>query len=311
MRDALAALPDLKLLENEPLAKYTAARLGGPADLLVLARSTDALAGAANWAITNRIHWVILGGGANVLVSDEGFRGLVIINQTKAVTIDETTGRVSAESGVNLTTLARRCMLHGLKGFEWAVSVPGTVGGAVVNNAGAHGGDMAHNLREAEILDLAISSSPQIWPCERFEYAYRHSVLKGHPARFLVLSAGLQLETGHSPSELNAIADEFVAYRKRTQPPGASLGSIFKNPPGDYAGRLIELAGLKGHQIGGVQVSPVHANFFVHSGHGTAADYSGLITFVQETVLAKTGVALELEIERIGEGFSESDKSSI
>jgi UDP-N-acetylmuramate dehydrogenase len=300
---ALESIPDLSLSLNEPLARHTAARLGGPADALALVRSTGGLCRAVTWARGNGIPWIVLGGGANVLISDEGFRGLVIVNQSKRSQIDATTGRVEADSGVTLTTLARRCMKYGLKGLEWAVSVPGSVGGAVVNNAGAHGGGMAGSLVQAAVIDLEVSELPQTWPVEKFAYSYRYSVLKGRRNRYLVLSATLQLDPGHDPDELAALADGFVAHRKQTQPPGASLGSIFKNPPGDYAGRLIEAAGLKGYRLGSVQVSPVHANFILNLGQGTAADYSALIDLVRRTVFDKLGVMLELEIERIGVGF--------
>lgn len=303
MFDALKNISDLTFSLNEPIARYTAARLGGPADALAIAHSSDALIQAITWAQIEKIAWVILGGGANVLVSDEGFRGLVIINHTKNFQIDPITGKVEADSGVTLTPLARRCMAQGLKGFEWAVSVPGTVGGAVVNNAGAHGGDMAGNLVQATIINFKAHLLPEDWPVEKLAYAYRHSALKGHHRRYLVLGATLQLEPGHDPAELGKIADGFVAYRKKTQPPGASLGSIFKNPPGDYAGRLIEASGLKGYQIGGVQVSPIHANFMVNLGNGTASDYNALIQHTRRVVYEKTGVQLELEIERVGAGF--------
>lgn len=302
----LKAIPNLMLSEHEPIARYTAARLGGPADALAVVHSTEALVQAAQWAQHANIAWVVLGGGANVLVSDTGFRGLVIVNHSKNSSVDAETGRVEADSGVTLTPLARRCMAQGLKGLEWAVSVPGTIGGAIVNNAGAHGGDMAHHLVQATILDLTSDTlMPEIWPVEKMAYDYRYSALKGHRQRYLVLQGVLQLEPHHDPAELASTADGFVAHRKKTQPPGASLGSIFKNPPGDYAGRLIEAAGLKGYQIGGVQVSPIHANFIVNLGHGTASDYDTLIQHVCQTVHTETGVLLELEIERIGEGFDE------
>ncbi len=304
--EPLKAIADLTLSEQEPIARYTAARLGGPADALVVAHSTEALVQAAQWAQQANIAWVVIGGGANVLVSDAGFRGLVIVNHSKNSSIDAETGGVEADSGVTLTPLARRCMAQGLKGLEWAVSVPGTLGGAIVNNAGAHGGDMAHHLVQATILDLASDVlTPEIWSVEKMAYDYRHSALKGQRQRYLVLQGVLQLEPHHDPVELTTAADGFVAHRKKTQPPGASLGSIFKNPPGDYAGRLIETSGLKGYQIGGVQVSPVHANFIVNLGNGTASDYYTLIQHVRQTVHEKTGVLLELEIERIGEGFDE------
>ena len=316
--------------EKDSFTRYTVARLGGTVDATVRVKHTEDLIWLIQWANQQPIPWRIVGGGANVLPSDKGYHGLMIINQTNNVQIDAQTGIVTADSGVNLTTLARRCMSEGLKGFEWAISVPGTIGGAVVNNAGAHGGDIAGNLLDARVLTLntphPLSPSPssegrgnEVPPSERselgegfrvggevyqnadFEYAYRHSKLKGQAGRYVVLSARLQLEPGHHPTELTKIAEGFVAHRKKTQPPGASLGSMFKNPPGDYAGRLIEAAGLKGSQIGGVQISPVHGNFFVNVGHGTAADYNALIELAQKTVFNKFGIALELEIERIGD----------
>lgn len=286
---------------EEPLAKLTVARLGGPAEGVLRVRDDSALQTALRWVTEHDIPWRILGGGANVLASDDGFRGLVIVNQMREVQIDAASGRVMAQSGANLATLARRCMAKGLKGLEWCVSVPGTVGGAVVNNAGAHGGDMAHDLVECAVLDIAADFQRLTWAVDQLDYGYRHSRLKGQHGRYIVLSAVLQTDPGHDPTDLNAIADGFIAHRKSTQPPGASLGSMFKNPPGDYAGRLIEAAGLKGHQIGGVQISPVHANFFVNTGAGTAEDYRALIELAQAEVLAQFGVSLELEVERVGD----------
>ncbi|NLX09858.1 MAG: UDP-N-acetylmuramate dehydrogenase [Chloroflexi bacterium] len=287
------------LQRDAGLARYTVARLGGPADGLITVRSTGDLIDAARLAHAHGIPWIILGGGANVLVADAGYRGLVIVNHAKGMRFEDG-GPVIAESGANFSTLGRRCMSRGLAGLEWAVNVPGTVGGAVVNNAGAHGGDMAAALDWADVLDVQDAAQVARWPVERMNYAYRASALKGQRGRYVVVEAALRLEPGHDPAELNARADEFVAHRKRTQPPGASLGSMFKNPPGDYAGRLIEAAGLKGRQVGGVQISPVHANFFINTGGGTADDYRALIDLAQEQVHAQFGVALELEIERIG-----------
>ncbi|MCI0711551.1 MAG: UDP-N-acetylmuramate dehydrogenase [Chloroflexi bacterium] len=301
----LEQIDDLVIRYNEPLAKYTAARLGGPADILVIAKSHEALILAARTARDHQIPWLVLGGGTNVLISDRGFRGLVIINQVKEASIDEESGDVAADAGVNLSTLARRCMAKGLKGLEWCVSVPGTVGGAVVNNAGAHGSDMASTLSEICVLDLMNPDFLQYWFVDKLKYDYRSSILKGNHGRYLVLEAVMRLEPGHDPEELKAIAEEFVAHRKQTQPPGASLGSIFKNPPGDYAGRLIDVAGLKGHRVGGVQVSPLHGNFFLNDDSGTATQYSQLIDTIQQTVRSKMDVDLEIEIERLGEGFSE------
>jgi UDP-N-acetylmuramate dehydrogenase len=162
-------------------------------------------------------------------------------------------------------------------------------------------GEMAETVRRINIFSLVDFPHHELWDVEQMRYDYRHSVLKGDRGRYVVLAATLQLEPGHDPGQLKAEADALVARRKQTQPPGASLGSMFKNPQGDYAGRLIEAAGLKGTTIGGVQISPVHANFFINLGQGTASDYRALIDLARETVYEKFGVELELEIECVGE----------
>ncbi|GAB4569218.1 MAG: UDP-N-acetylmuramate dehydrogenase [Anaerolineae bacterium] len=287
-----------QLKRQEPLARHTAARLGGPADALVVVRSLADLLFAVHFAWGQAVPYRILGGGANVLVSDRGFAGLVIVNRADGVTIEED-GTVKAESGANLSSLARRCMARGMAGLEWAVNVPGTVGGAAINNAGAHGGDMAASVRW-----VVVHRPGGVERLNRDEmrYAYRESVLKGSTTPFVVTWVELGLQPGGDPEALQATAAEYVAHRKRTQPPGASLGSIFKNPPGDYAGRLIEAAGLKGVQRGQVQISPVHANFFVNIGAGgTAADYVALIRLAQSEVWKQFGVRLEPEIELLGD----------
>lgn len=293
-------LTNFLLLQNEPLSKYTAARLGGAADWLFIAReSNEQLVEVVGAAWAEGIAVRVLGGGANVLVSDAGFRGLVVINRVGKAAFRETTVTVTA--GMSLSVLARKCAAKGLSGFEWAVSVPGTVGGAVVNNAGAHGGDMAGCLRSAALVDAERGT--QVLTSADLAYDYRASSLKAREdRRFLVTMATLVLAKG-DPAAINATMDAFIAQRKRTQPPGASLGSIFKNPPGDYAGRLIDWCGLKGTRVGGAQVSPVHANFFINTGGATAGDYYALIHLVRDTIHEKTGVLLETEVELVGEGF--------
>ncbi len=291
-----------RLLHDESLARYTAARLGGTADWLYVAKeSNDELVAVVTAAWEQGIPVRVLGGGANVLVSDKGVRGLVVINDVSEITFgDWHDGRnLSVTGGVGMTVLARKCQSHGLSGLEWMASVPGTVGGAVVNNAGAHSGDVAGVLTDAVVLDAL--RGPQLMTCEEMQYSYRSSALKVRTdRRFLVLVAQFALR----PDDPQAILDRmegFIAHRKATQPPGASLGSIFKNPPGDYAGRLIEAAGLKGYEIGGAQVSPVHANFFINRGTATAHDYYSLIRFVQESVYNRMGVMLDMEVELVGE----------
>lgn len=301
-RLASLAIPGLQA--NQPVARFTAARLGGPADWLYVSPQkggVDDLIQVAQAAWDEGVPVTVLGAGSNVLVSDKGIRGLVIINRLASVEFGEWhLGRtVSATSGTSLIQLARRCAEEGVAGMEWAIGVPGTVGGAVVNNAGAHGGDMAASV--ADVVIYEANRGPQLYSNEDLEYAYRSSALKRRSdRRFLVLLATFILPRDETEA-IRATMAEYNAYRKRTQPPGASLGSIFKNPPGDYAGRLIEAAGLKGFSMGGVQVSPIHANFIVNSEEGTASDYYRVIREVQVRVAEQTGVHLELEVELLGE----------
>ncbi len=293
-----------RLLAAEPLARFTAARLGGAAEWLYIAREPpEELAQVVKLAWAEGLPVRVLGGGANVLVSDEGVPGLVVINRVSEITAGVWHGgrNLAVSSGTGLTVLARKCQALGLAGLEWAVSVPGTVGGAIVNNAGAHGGDMSQVVRDVVVLDAR--HGPQMLTPAELDYGYRTSSLKARAdKRFLVLMALLALQPD-DPAAIQTRLDTFIAYRKQTQPAGASLGSIFKNPAGDYAGRLIEAAGLKGYTIGGAQVSPVHANFMVNIGRASALDYYRLIRHAQATVLRKLGVELELEIELLGTGF--------
>lgn len=288
-----------QVLTNQALAKYTAVRLGGPADFILIARHVDALEKMVIGAWEAQISMRVLGAGANVLVQDAGFRGLIVINRANQVEVDHEHVRV--DSGHSLTTFAKKCVHWNLTGFEWAGSVPGTIGGAVVNNAGAHGGDMSQCVVEASCLFLESDKiEKRTLNRDDLAYGYRSSSLKARADRnFLVLSANLHLQTG-DPVAIQEKLDANNAYRKRTQPPGASLGSIFKNPEGDYAGRLIELCGLKGFQMGGAQVSNVHANFFINADHATADDYLKLIEHVRTIVLEKTGITLETEIGVVG-----------
>ena len=297
----LADLLGERLLAEEPLARYTAARLGGPAEWLYVARENpEQLAEVVRAAWQQGIPVRVLGAGANVLVADSGVRGLVIVNRMSDITFGDWHGgrNISVASGTSLTVLAHKCQSHGLAGMEWAVSVPGTLGGAVVNNAGAHGGDMAQVVRDVVLVDA--DKGPQMLTATDLAYEYRSSSLK-HRAdrRYVVLLATLALPPDN-PAAIEDRMAHFIAYRKQTQPPGASLGSIFKNPDGDYAGRLIESCSLKGLRTGGAMVSPIHANFFINTGQASAGDYHQLIEHVREVVQNQTGVTLETEIEMIG-----------
>jgi UDP-N-acetylmuramate dehydrogenase len=296
--DVLYAKLGDKIKENVSLAPYTSARIGGPADVLITAESADELAHIDMLLRKQELDYIMLGGGSNVLVSDRGVRGIVVLNRAKAVRFHNgDQPSVTAESGVVFSNLAHRCAAKGFAGLEWAATVPGTVGGAVYGNAGAFGGDMTGNLIWAELL---TDNGHEKFTAEQMAYGYRTSILKRAELDAIVLSAELSLKNS-TKEDATVKIEQFSAHRKATQPPGASMGSMFKNPNGDYAGRLIEAAGLKGARIGNAEISPLHGNFFINHADTKAEDILALIQLVQETVKRKQGVELELEIELIGE----------
>lgn len=297
--DELRAQLGDHLQENVPLSSYTTARVGGIADAMIAVGSGDELERAVTALWKLKVPFFILGSGANVLISDQGYHGVVIINRAHQiiVDVDSEPPTIWAESGAIIATIARRAALRGLSGIEWAATIPGTFGGAIYGNAGAFGGDMQQSLVMAEILHPVYGR--QFWMTEQLEYGYRSSVLKRNPGQVVILAARLKLARS-TPESVNQKIAELSAKRRSTQPPGASMGSMFKNPAGDFAGRLIEAAGLKGVRVGGVQVSQVHANFFVNDDSATANDYWQLIRQVRQTVFEKFNVMLELEVEPVG-----------
>ena len=294
---------------DEPLARHTSLRIGGRADILAVAETAQALQRAVSLAWQQRVPLRVLGSGANVLVSDAGVRGLVVLNRARAIRFvglesDTNSGAlgVRAESGASLSTVARQSIRRGLAGLAWAATIPGTVGGAVVGNAGAWGGDVASTLVSASVLERGETVVE--WPVELFEYSYRSSLLKRQAVPGLppsvVLEAHFGLQRGDRGA-LEAQVADMVARRKASQPPGATCGSVFKNPHGDFSGRLIEAAGLKGTTRGNAEISTVHANFVVNHGGATAADVRALIALARQEVQERFGITLELEIQLIGD----------
>jgi UDP-N-acetylmuramate dehydrogenase len=281
-------------------------RVGGPADLLLPAESTEELARAVKLARQHDVPRRVLGGGCNVLVADRGVGGLVIVNRAASILLDEDVLR--AESGAGMAIVAQKAVEAGLGDLVWAAGLPGTVGGAVVGNAGAFGGDVAGTLRSATVLEPngEVRERPNSW----FQFRYRGSRLKetvGNPDEegdtgggdWVVLEATLGLEPG-DVEELRARANEILAWRRARHPSGATMGSTFKNPPDHHAGRLIEQAGLKGHRVGGAQISEQHGNFFINEGDATANDVLVLIEHAKAEVERQFGVTMELEIELLG-----------
>ena len=309
--DALAAALGPRVRRDEPLARYTAMRVGGPADLLIVCGSMDEVVRAVGLARSCDVPWRCFGGGCNVLVADSGMRGLVIVNRAARIEFDSAGGTAWAEAGALVAVLAREAVERGLVGLEWAAGLPGAVGGAVVGNAGAFEGNVASVLRSGMVLgpEGKVVERPNEW----FEFDYRLSRIKrgaeggergAGGGRYLVLAATFGLQPG-DPEKLAARADEILEWRKTRHPAGATMGSTFKNPPGSHAGYLIEQAGLRGYRIGGVQISELHGNFFMNTGDGTAADVLALIEHARLEVERQFGVTLELEIELVGEWDTE------
>lgn len=293
-----------KLQMDEMMGRYSVMQVGGPADYLVIIRDVRDLEESVRFLWEQEIPFILLGGGSNTLISDAGIREVVVINKAKEVKLlenDPDTIRLWAESGASFGKLSRRTASKGWTGLEWSAGIPGTVGGAVVNNAGAFGSNVAENLEVAEILHpVGDKIQRSEWSVDQLAYDYRTSVIKtgGNPA--VVLSATFRLQQS-TPAEVKGRIASISKKRQGSQPQGASLGSMFKNPPGDYSGRLIEEAGLKGSRVGDAEVSLVHGNFFLNRGNASAEDIAALIERVRETVKGKFGVDLELEIQLIGD----------
>jgi UDP-N-acetylmuramate dehydrogenase len=290
-----------RLKPQIPLGRYTSSRIGGPAEFLISVRSGEELEEAARFLWDHDISFRMIGGGTNILAADEGVRGVVILNQAKKFSFEdqgEGSWILWAESGASMGTVARRSVERNLTGLEWAAAIPGSVGGAVVNNAGAMGGDTASSLEMAVILHPDKGS--ETWSAKQFAYEYRNSVLKANPGTAVVVRAAYRLTEAETDT-VQLKLKEALEHRQRTQPGGASWGSMFKNPPGDHAGRLIEAAGLKGTREGGVEVSTLHANFFLNQGDASASEVLRLIDRVRKAVKEHSGVELELEVEILGD----------
>jgi len=290
------------------MSLHTTWRIGGPADLLVRAPTPADLIAAAAWGRDQGLPITVIGGGSNLLVGNGGIRGLVILARTpgeRAEALLSATDqgdyvelRVAAQAP--LSWVGRYASERGWAGMDWGVGLPGTIGGATVNNAGAHGTEQQDHLQRVVVLNNTgeILEFPKAWLAPR----YRYTTLKerARPRPHHVLEAVMHLPKT-DPAELVRLADEHAQYRKLTQPTGACAGSTFTNPPDDYAGRLLEVAGLKGFRVGGVAFSTKHSNFIVNAGGATAADVRELIAVAQERVRERFGVWLEPEIEEIGE----------
>ncbi|GAC1320360.1 MAG: UDP-N-acetylmuramate dehydrogenase [Chloroflexota bacterium] len=290
----------MNIERDRSLAAYTSLRVGGGAEYGLRARSSDEVAEGLAWARAERIGARVLGGGSNLLVADAGVDALVVRCEFTEWTVEDTDSGavVAADAGVTLANLARRLAKQGYSGIEWAANVPGTVGGATVNNAGAFGGDLGSCLVSADVVS-ADGARFSLAP-EQLQYAYRSSRLKERAlGDVAVVRVRLRLSRS-TPDEADGRVKEFNAQRMRSQPRIASAGSVFANPAGTYAGKLIEEAGLKGARCGGAEISQQHANFIVVPGRATAKDVYTLMRTAQDAVYGRTGIWLQPEIELLG-----------
>jgi UDP-N-acetylmuramate dehydrogenase len=290
---------------HEPLRRHTTLHVGGPADWFLKIGAADGdepLQRALRWAAAEGIPVTVIGGGSNILAADAGVDGLVIKLLTPRLApeidlSDPAAPLVTGHAGMLMSGFAEACGDAGLAGLEWAVGLPGTLGGAVANNAGAHGGEMSASFSDATLL--LLDGTRRTVRVDEMAYRYRHSAVKDGALRGLLTTIRVRLAPG-DPDTLRATAIAYHDWRKTAQPQAASAGSMFQNPPDDAAGRLIEACGLKGFTIGQAQVSPVHANFLVNLGKATAADVLAVGDHCQRAVHERFGVQLQYEVQRIG-----------
>lgn len=297
LKHCLARVPGLELRENESLSRHTSFGIGGPADLLVIPSTPAALCAALAATYHAGISPVLLGNGTNLIVRDGGIRGVVvrIADEMAGITFDGT--RVTVEAGASLASVCLQCARKGLSGLEFAAGIPGTIGGALIMNAGAYGGEMGDIADWVEVA----GTDGEIRRLEHADlsFGYRQTTLRllGEA----VVRAGLRLQEG-DPAEIHAKLCDTMAMRCAKQPVSSpSAGSIFKRPDGDYAGRLLESAGAKGLCVGRAAVSRKHANFVVNLGGASASDVIRLIEATRELVYERSGVWLEPEVCVIGD----------
>lgn len=302
--DATQILDSLRILkmgtvrEMEPLAKHTSFRIGGPAKIFVEPESLEGVVTVLDWASAQGQPYFILGQGTNVLVSDRGVDALVVSTAKGLKDFSVSGNAIRAGSGILLTKLANVALRHELTGLEFAISIPGTLGGALVMNAGAHGSSMVQVVRSVLVWDP--EKGVHRISGDEAEFEYRQSRFMRRP--WIALEAELRLDHG-DPSLIKKMMQEHMAYRKRSQPVGEpNAGSVFKNPLPEYAGRLIESVGAKGWSEGDAQVSTLHANFIVNRGSARAIDVLRLMRRIRCTVFHKTRITLRPEVRWIGPG---------
>ena len=303
LHDDLQAIADVR--QNEPMSRHTTFGIGGPADLYVVAQTRDELTRASLAAREADASVFVLGSGSNILVGDGGIRGIVLENQTGTIGAPETSDDhvyLTVESGVPFASLARHVGRQGLQGLEWAAGIPGTLGGAVVYNAGAYGGCLADALHSVTLLHP--DGREEAVPAADLGLAYRSSVFpRGMLSDRVVLDLPFTLAGGEAGDSLSRI-DELEKRRKESSSRGRNAGSTFKNPDGHPVWWLIDQVGMRGHRIGDAQISDKHSNYFLNVGAATAAEVLELIELTRQRVREEFAIELETEVTYVGEGLT-------
>lgn len=281
---------------QEPMADHTTFRIGGPADCFLQLESEEQLKKLRRYLDLAGVPFFVLGNGSNLLVSDGGYRGVILQIGQKMSRIAVHGCRITAQAGATLAQVAHAAMENGLTGLEFAAGIPGTVGGGVVMNAGAYGGEMSQVVTQVNVV--ASDGETLELDNETMEFAYRHSVIKNSP--FIVTEVTFELETGNQ-DVIKRKMDAIAARRREKQPlEYPSAGSIFKRPEGHFAGQLIMEAGFRGYQIGGARVSDKHCGFIVNMGNATAQDVRNVMKEITQQVKEQSGVDLEPEVICLG-----------
>lgn len=297
LKDQLVAINgEAQVFENEPMKNHTSFKIGGPADLLVMPLTETALSQTMAAIIQSDLDCFVMGNGSNLLVSDKGYRGVIvkIAENFNAFSIEGET--VTAQAGILLSTLSKSIMAAELEGFEFASGIPGTIGGAVFMNAGAYDGEFKDIVSWVRVMDMA--GNLKEYPAAEMDFAYRHSKL--HDTHEIVISCGLALKKGNYEA-IKAKTDDLTQKRTTKQPLQLpSAGSTFKRPEGYFAGKLIDDAGLRGLKLGGAQVSELHCGFVVNVDNATCKDVTDLIATIQKVVMDRFGVKLETEVRYLG-----------
>lgn len=297
--ELLEELPQTTIYKNEPMSKHTSFKIGGNADIYIKVKSVEEIVKIKEYAKKNGIPVTVIGNGSNILVRDNGIRGITIQVDIQDIKIEEIENDVFvyAASGVKLAALAINMQKEGITGFEFAGGIPGTIGGAVRMNAGAYGGEFSNVVEEVTYLDE--ENNIVTVPKEKVEFSYRHSIFVN--SKKIVLGARLKLKKGNV-EEIKQYMNELAQKRKEKQPLDMpSAGSTFKRGADFFTAALIDEAGLKGYTVGGAQVSTKHAGFVVNTGNATANDVLELVKNVKKQIYDKFGKKIELEIEVIGE----------